>query len=173
MTDPINGTLCQLLLSNAQFISTTSSLWLRYDEKTSFAGTGIRSFDTPTQVFLHQGTTFLSGIIFLIDHLAANGSQYSGDLIRAHKNHYCSHWGHYQETLNVLKIRCATDSPTALLYQDYLRSLIQTNTGLFFLSSLSLLPTFLLPDLLASLFHTDWLSWLGLSNQVGSTTDHF
>ena len=33
-------------------------------------------------------------------------------------------------------------------------------------------PDFLLQDLLASHFRTDWLSWLGLGNQVGSTTDH-
>ena len=34
------------------------------------------------------------------------------------------------------------------------------------------LPAFLQSDLLAFHFHTDWLSWLGLSNQVDSTTDH-
>ena len=36
----------------------------------------------------------------------------------------------------------------------------------------TVLTAFLLPDLLASHFRTDWLSWLGLGNQVGSTTDH-
>ena len=35
-----------------------------------------------------------------------------------------------------------------------------------------LLPTLLLSCLLASYFCTDRLSWLGLGNQAGSTTDH-
>ena len=38
--------------------------------------------------------------------------------------------------------------------------------------STSLPPTLLLPDLLASHFRTDWLSWLGLGNQVGSIVYH-
>ena len=78
-----------------------SSLWLRLNEKKSLGGTGLESLIHQLKSSC-QGITFLTGIIFLIDHLAAIGSQYSGDLIRAHKNHYCSHWGHYQETLNVL-----------------------------------------------------------------------
>ena len=39
-------------------------------------------------------------------------------------------------------------------------------------SSCYLLPAFLMPDLQASHFRIDWLSWLGLGNQVDSTTDH-
>ena len=39
-------------------------------------------------------------------------------------------------------------------------------------NSPSLQPAFLLPDLLASHFCNNWLSWLGLSYQAGSTTDH-
>ena len=37
---------------------------------------------------------------------------------------------------------------------------------------LPFLHAFLLPDLLASHFRTDWVSCLGLGYQVGSTTDH-
>ena len=51
-----------------------------------------------------------------------------------------------------------------------------TNCANFFKVNLvfpqSLLPTFSLPDLLDSHSCTNKLSWLGLSNQVGSTTDH-
>ena len=42
---------------------------------------------------------------------------------------------------------------------------------LFFFTSPSLQPAFLQPDLLASHFRTDWLSWLGFGNLMGSTTD--
>ena len=35
-----------------------------------------------------------------------------------------------------------------------------------------LVQLFVLPDLLASYFRTNWLSWLWLGNQVGSTNDH-
>ena len=43
----------------------------------------------------------------------------------------------------------------------------------FFLSSTSLSTRFPpVRPFLASHFHTDWLSWLGLGNQEGSTNDH-
>ena len=45
-----------------------------------------------------------------------------------------------------------------------------TFTQLFF--STSLLPAFLSQIFLASYFPTDWLSRLGLGNQVGSITHH-
>ena len=42
----------------------------------------------------------------------------------------------------------------------------------FFVTT-SLLPAFPCQIFLGSHFRTDWLSRLGLGNQVGSTTDHF
>ena len=49
---------------------------------------------------------------------------------------------------------------------------INSNLSKLHFSPLPLLSAFLLSDLLATHFRTNWLSWLELGNQVGSTTDH-
>ena len=49
---------------------------------------------------------------------------------------------------------------------------IQQSLASLVFSPLPSLPAFHLLVFLATHFRTDWLSWLGLGNQVGSTTDH-
>ena len=55
--------------------------------------------------------------------------------------------------------------PEGIRYDDKLSGSFKEIIPWFF--PLPLLPTLCLPDLLASHFRTDWLSRLGLGNQVG------